>query len=201
MKKLLFFLFAVSLSFGSTVVFAQKLESGTFSALKGQSLVNLQYDYSNLVVGKKAEKEYVESKVAEMNKKKSGSGDAWLEAWNKDRSGRYQPAFEKNLNGTIDAIGVKAQENAEATYTLIVRTVNIEPGFQSGVGVSKPAYIDLEVSLVETAAMDKVLGKIVYDNCQSVNMMGYDFDTGARIQSCYDRAGGGIGKAIIKSTK
>ena len=33
-------------------IFAQKLKSGSFSALKGQTEVNLQYDYSNMAVGK-----------------------------------------------------------------------------------------------------------------------------------------------------
>jgi hypothetical protein len=34
---------------------------------------------------------------------------------------------------------------------------------------------------------------------QSVNMMGYDFDTGARIQSCYDRAGDWMGSFLLKN--
>lgn len=57
----------------------------------------------------------------------------------------------------------------------------------------------MTLDLVETANPGSILGHIVYDKVPSVNMMGYDFDTGTRIQSCYDRAGGNIGKLICKS--
>jgi hypothetical protein len=183
-------------------VFSQKLKSGSFSDLKGQSELNLQYDYSNLKVGKKAEADYVKEGIEERNKKKEGSGEVWAQAWVNDRDTRYEPMFEKNINGSIGKCGLTAKENAtNAKYTLIIRITFIEPGFQSGVGVSKPAYINILADLVETANPGTVLGTIDYPKIESVNMMGYDFDTGSRIQSCFDRGGDGLGKAICKMLK
>jgi hypothetical protein len=33
----------------------------------------------------------------------------------------------------------------------------------------------------------------------SINMMGYDYDTGGRIQSAYDRAGDHLGAFLVKN--
>jgi hypothetical protein len=57
----------------------------------------------------------------------------------------------------------------------------------------------VEVLLVETAAKDKPLAVIEMPKLQSINMMGYDYDTGGRIQSCYDRAGEYLGKFLGKN--
>jgi hypothetical protein len=181
--------------------FGQKLKSGDFKALKGQTTVNLKYDYSNMAVGKyKSADEYLADGIADRNKKKPGSGDEWAAKWKADRTEQFQPAFERELNDELKGYGLVAKENAtDATYTLIISTTFLEPGFQSGMGVSKAATINLVVDLVETAAMDKVLAKIVYDKVPSANMMGYDYDAGKRIESCYDRAGGNIGNVIEKN--
>ena len=64
-----------SLILFSTELPAQcKLKSGDVKKLKGQTSINLIYDYSNMAVGKfKNEQDYVKSKVEEMNKKKAGT--------------------------------------------------------------------------------------------------------------------------------
>ncbi len=199
MKRIvLMLLVGVFITIGGSL-FAQKLKSGSFGALKGQTAVNLQYDYSNMVVGKfKKESDYINKRVADMNKKEAGSGDTWAKAWVNDRSARFQPMFETNFNGTADKCGISGQEGADAAYTLIIKTIFTEPGFNVGV-TRKNAYINMIVNLVETSNPDKILGSCEYKNIQSVNMMGYDFDTGGRIQSCYDRAGDNVGKFICKS--
>jgi hypothetical protein len=202
MKKLTLILLTGFFFLAAGDIFAQKITSGSFAALKGQSVVNIQYDYSNLMIGKKTEKEYIEKGTIDRNKKKEGSGDAWAESWENDKTSRLQPTFERNLNGAISAINLDAKEDAtDAKYTLIVHLTFIEPGFQSGVGPAKSATINLEVNLVETANPATILGTIVYDKIPSANMMGYDFDTGSRIESCFDRAGGNIGRVIVKAAK
>ena len=200
MKRVTVLLMIVFLAMGAGKLFAQKLESGSLADLKGQSVINIQYDYSDLMVGKKTEKEYVDDGIEQRNKKKPGSGDEWAKAWVNDRATRYQPTFEKNFNGVTDKAGITGKEGAsDAKYTFIIHTTFVEPGFQSGVGPSKPAYINLVIKLVETADPSKVLATIKYDKVPSANMMGYDFDTGARIQSCFDRAGGNVGALIVKN--
>ncbi|MFH1297541.1 MAG: hypothetical protein ABIJ04_09745 [Bacteroidota bacterium] len=200
MKKIVLMLLAgVFITTGGSL-FAQKLKSGSFSALKGQTVVNLQYDYSDMAVGKfKKEADYIAKRTNDMNKKEDGSGDDWANAWVNDRSARFHPMFEKNFNGNTDKCGIEGKEGAtDAKYTLIVHTVFTEPGFNVGV-TRKNAYINMVVDLVETANPGNVLGSCEYKNIQSVNMMGYDFDTGGRIQSCYDRAGDKIGNFVCKN--
>jgi len=171
--------------------------------LKGQSLVNIQYDYSKMKVGKyENEEAYIADGTADRNKKKAGSGDEWATKWRTDKEERFQPMFEKNFNGKINDCGLAGKPNAtDAPYTIIVRVTGLEQGFQSGVGVSKPAYINLVVEIVDSKAPDKALAVIEYPKCQSVNMMGYDYDTGSRVMSCFDRAGDDIGKLICKNLK
>jgi hypothetical protein len=181
-------------------IFAQKLKSGDVSMLKGQTILNLQYDYSNMAVGKyKNEKEYVANRTEDMNKKQPGSGDQWAASWVNDRKERFQPMFEKNFNAKLEDAGVTAKENTpDAKYTLVLHTVFTEPGFNVGV-TRKNAYIDMMVDVVETASPDKILASIEMKGLQSVFMMGYDYDTGGRIQSCYDRAGDYLGKFLVKN--
>ncbi|HNX87264.1 MAG TPA: hypothetical protein PKN12_10075 [Bacteroidales bacterium] len=200
MKKYNVFILAAVFILSASNLFAQKIKSGDVTVLKGQTLINLRYDYSDMAVGKyKSESDYVANRTQDMNKKQSGSGDQWAQSWVNDRAARFQPMFEKNFNGKLEEVGVTAKEGAsDAKYTLILRTVFTEPGFNVGV-TRRNAYIDVMVDLVETAQPDKVIATIEMKGLQSVNMMGYDFDTGGRIQSCYDRAGDNLGKFLVKN--
>jgi len=189
-----------ALFLASGAMFGQKLKSGDVKILKGQTTINLQYDYANMAVGKyESEQEYVENRKADMNKKKPGTGDQWAESWTNDRQARFHPMFEKNFNAKLADVGVVAREGAtDAKYTLIIHTTFVEPGFNVGV-TRKNAYINIEVVLVETATRENSLAVIELPKLQSVNMMGYDYDTGGRIQSCYDRAGDDLGKFLVKN--
>lgn len=200
MKKAGIIILLLAFAFSANLGFGQKLESGSVAVLKGQTTLNLEYDYSDMAVGKyKVESEYVANRQADMNEKKPGTGDTWALAWVNDRTARFQPMFEKNLNEKLEDVKVVAKENnPDAKYTLIIHTVFTEPGFNVGV-TRKNAYINVEVTLVETAAKDKPLAVISMNKLNSINMMGYDYDTGGRIQSCYDRGGEYLGKFLVKN--
>jgi hypothetical protein len=179
---------------------AQKLKSGELAILKGQSVVNVQYDYSQMKVGKKNADDYVKDGIEDRNKKKPGSGDEWAVKWKSDRTERFQPTFEKNFNDKTSDLGMTIKPGASDTkYTLIVKVTHFEPGFQTGVGPSKAASLNMVIDVVETAAPDKVLAVVEYNKIPSKNMMGYDFDTGSRVQSCFDRAGDDYGKFFVKN--
>lgn len=186
-------------------IFAQvKLISGDLKVLKGQTEVILSYDYSNMGVGKyKNADDYASAKVAEMNKKKGGSGDAWLEKWKSDRTDRFEPSFRKDFNNEVDSYSLSGKDDSpKAKYTLIIRTTFMEPGFNAAMITSfakKPAYIDVTVDLVETANPGTVLGTVVMKKIESTNMGGYDWDTGGRIESSYERAGEYLGKFLIRN--
>jgi len=179
---------------------AQKLKSGDLKMLKGQSVLNIQYDYSKMMVGKKSADDYVADGIVDRNKKKAGSGDEWAIKWKSDRSDRFQPTFERNFNDKTSGAGTTVKEEAtDAKYTLIVRVTFFEPGFQSGVGISKPASLDMIIDVVETSTPVNVLASVEYKKIPSKNMMGYDFDAGSRVQSCFDRAGDDFGKFFYKN--
>ena len=205
MKKVSFAFFMSALMFFSVTMFGQaKLVSGDMKVLKGQSEVILKYDYSNMGVGKyKDADEYATNKVAEMNKKKEGSGDAWLEKWKSDRTDRFEPSFRKDFNGEVDSYNLSGKDDSpNAKYTVIIHTTFTEPGFNATMAIGfakKPAYIDVTINLVETANPGTILGTVEMKKVESKNMGGYDYDTGGRIESCYERAGEYFGKYLIKN--
>jgi hypothetical protein len=195
-------LFAMAIYLVSSVsMFAQcKLTSGDLKVVKGQSLINLQYDYSKMAVGKyKNESDYITHRTTDMNKHKPGSGDEWAGKWVGDRTSRFQPEFERSVNKVLDKFHVMCKENTtDAKYTLIIHTTFTEPGYN--VGISREnAYITVVVDLVETANPSNVIASMLMKKEQSINMMGYDFDTGARIVSCYTRAGEQLAACLIKN--
>jgi hypothetical protein len=168
-----------------------KLESGDLGFFKGQTELKVEYDYQTVSVGKfKIEADYINKKKAEYNEKEPGSGERWEKAWFDDRSERYAPRLEEEMNLQFDKRGVKCKvsQDSEATYTVIFKTTFIEPGFNIGV-TRKNAYIDAEAIFVESANHEKILAKITIENSPGRDAFGYDFDTGLRIQEAYAKAG------------
>jgi hypothetical protein len=202
MKKIGTILLLVGFMLPGIAIFAQcKKVSGDVSALKGQTVINLKYDYSKMAVGKyKTETEYMTHRVNDMNKKKEGDGDRWAIAYKADRTEKFQPSFEKSLNASLAKYKVTCKADAaDAKYTLVVRTTFMEPGYNVGV-TRQNAYIKVEVDLVETANPAVVIASLLMKKEDSINMMGYDFDTGSRVQSAYDRAGGHLGSFLAKNS-
>ena len=201
MKKLSFILLIGAFMFPGGRIFSQcKQVSGDVSILKGQTILNLQYDYSKMAIGKfKNEQDYVAHRSEDMNKKKPGDGDRWIEAWKNDRTSRFQPMFEKNVNERLAKFNVICKQNAtDARFTLIIRTMFTEPGWNVGI-TRQNAWIKLQIDVVETANPGKVLASMEMKKEDSIYMGGYDFDTGGRIQSAYDRAGEHLGAFLVKN--
>jgi hypothetical protein len=197
-------LMSIFMLFSMNLFSQAKLVSGDVKVLKGQTEVILSYDYSNMGVGKyKNADDYASDKVAEMNKKKDGTGDAWLEKWKSDRTERFQPSFRKDFNNEVDSYNLSGKDDSpSAKYTFIIRTTFMEPGFNVSMVTSfakKPAYIDVIVDLVETANPGTVLASVEMKKIQSKSMGGYDYDTGGRVESCYERAGEYLGKFLVKN--
>ncbi len=99
--KILKTVLAALIVLGVTAVQAQKIKvtKGDLGFLKGQTEVLVEYDYSNMAVGKfDKEEDYLAKKVAEYNEKNPGTGDEWAEKWEADREGRFHPMFEELLN-------------------------------------------------------------------------------------------------------
>jgi hypothetical protein len=180
---------------------AQKWSEGKdLSYLKGQKEVAFQFVYDNLTVGKKGktETDYVAEKVADNNKKEAGKGDAWAKAWVDARQKTYEPKFEELFNKTGGDKISGNRKNTTAKYTVIIRTLRIEPGYNIGV-MKQAAFCDFEITIVETANPTKVLSKGVLLNQPGSQVMGYDYDVASRVQECYAKGGKTLGKTLGKA--
>lgn len=181
--------------------FAQKvsLTKGDFTPLKGQKFINIKYDYSNVSVGDfKKEQDYIDAKVAEYNKKEAGKGDSWKTAWFNDRPTRFEPKFEELINEYLGRVNVAvSQNNKEAEYTIIVRLLFVEPGYNVYFS-RKPAMINTEIDLVKTSNPSVVLGTLSAKNMPGSTYGGYDFDTGVRIAESFAKCGKEVGYFLIK---
>ena len=172
-----------------------KLFSGNASILKGEKEICLKYDYSDMKVGGKTEEAYIDEKVKEKNKKEPGSGEKFKEEWFKNRTEKYQPKFEDLLNKYIADGGVSVGEKyTSAKYTIILKTTFTEPGFNIGIK-SKPALINVEILIVETADNTIVKSKLTMDKVPGTPV----YDTGLRITEAYAKCGKSLGAYLKKN--
>jgi len=191
MKRIANFLIAVL--FLSIQANAQKVKntSGDADVLKSESSINIEFTYDNISVGKyKVEQEYIKAKTEEYNKKEPGKGDSWAASWKNDREARYEPKFIELFKLTSGMSIV-----TDAKYTMIVKTISIEPGWNIGIS-RKNAEIDLEIWIVETANKSNKLASFTINNVPGGTAFGYDFDTGLRISEAYAKAGKSLGKSL-----
>ncbi len=201
MKKLLFIGTAIMLA--TVVANAQKIKikSGSLDPIKNEKVINIKYDYSDMRVGKfDKEEDYVNKKVTEYNEKEKGKGDLWKKKWIRDREERFEPKFEQLINKYLDKTGISVEESEDAKYTFILKTTFTEPGFNVYVH-RKPALIDVELTIVETANPDNVIAVIESKKNTGTSMGMDDYDTGARIREAYAKCGKELGKYISKKLK
>jgi hypothetical protein len=201
MKNL--FLFALVLFVISELgLSAQKLtlKSGSFDFLKGQQTILATFDYGKLSVGKfDKEDDYIVQKAADYNKDEAGKGDKWKEAWFNDRPNRYEPKFEELFNRDMAAKNIKCSRSAnDAIYEMNIHTTFIEPGFNVGI-TRKPANINATITFREKSS-GKEMAVVTVQNCPGRDAMGFDYDTGYRIEEAYAKLGkslaGFIGKKL-----
>lgn len=196
-----FFVYCLVLVAGVSIANAQKivLKSGSFKEIKSEKFFNIQYDYSDMGVGKFDEEEdYIKKKVADYNEKEAGRGAEWREAWISDRDSRFHPKFEELLNKYLDEKGVfVGEENKDAKYTMVLKTTFTEPGYNVYVS-KKPAKINVILSIVESANPENVVVSIISKNNPGRSMGMNDFDTGERIEEAYAKCGKELGKWIVK---
>ncbi len=202
MKKLKTHLFLAGMVFLSvSPLLAQKIElkSGSLEFLKGQTALNVEYNYDGLTVGKITEQAYIEKNIAEYNSKEAGKGDKWLQAWKSNRETRFEPKFEELLNKQFSErkIDLKPGKNPEARFTLVLKTINLEPGWNAAV-MRAPAVISTEAGFYETKDRSKQLAVITILKAPGRDAMGYDFDVGYRLQEGYAKTGKELGAFLAK---
>jgi hypothetical protein len=179
-------------------LFAQKIkvQSGKLSALNGIKKIKIEYDYSDLGVGKfDKEEDYIAKRVSEMNENEAGTGDTWKENWFKDREERYEPKFEELFAKYTEPI--ESGKDIESKIIMNVHTIFIEPGFNVGI-TRRPSLINQIITITKE---EKELVVISMDKCPGSDVMGADFDTGWRISEAYAKAGKSFGKYLKKYMK
>ena len=171
------------------------LVQGDLKPLNDQSSLNLEFTYDGMTVGEEglSEADYIKRKKEDYDKKEPGRGDRWEESWIADRNNRFEPKF-KELFEKYAKKGV----NANSKYTLIFHTTRTEPGWLATGLIRKSARIDGEVFVVETANRQNVIAQLSVINARGAGAMGYDYDTGLRIQEAYSKSGKEIAKLIVK---
>jgi hypothetical protein len=198
MKKLFIVLLIPMLASGF-ILNAQKIivEKGSAGAVKGQKML-ATFDYSNMAVGKfDKEDDYIAKKTDDYNKDEAGKGDKWAVSWKADREKRYEAKFEELFNKYGEKAGVSAFRSAtDAKFEVNIHTIFTEPGFNIGV-MRKPAYIDATVTFKDLASGQEV-AVLKVDNCPGMDAMGYDFDTGVRIEESYAKLGKALAAYIAK---
>lgn len=186
--------------FFSAAVFGQKIKvlKGDVTTFKGKDVVNIEYDYSNMSVGKfKNEEDYVAKKVKEYNEDEPGRGDKWAQAWVDDRGNRFEPKFEELFNKYASGKtgGVALEKFGDNEYTLTFKTTFTEPGFNIGV-MKKPASINGELILTDSDG--KELVKMGAYGCPGSQFGGFDFDSGTRIAESYAKCAKSLASYIVK---
>jgi len=178
--------------------FAQKIKllEGDLTPLKGQTSVKTEFQYEMSVGKFDKEEDYIAKKKGELNEKEAGRGDSWEKSWKSDRQDRFEPQFRElfSKHSGISTVG------DNATYTLIFKTIKTEPGFNVGVA-SRPAFIDAEAWIVETSDPTKIIAKISVTKAPGRDVMGFDYETGARLQEAYAKAGKELGGFLKKNVK
>jgi hypothetical protein len=181
---------------GST--FAQKIKvtSGNLQDLKGVEKMKIVYDYSNLAVGKFTdEKDYIAKKMADAEKDKPGSGEAWKAKWYNDRPTKYEPKFEELFSRYAEKI--KSGKDIESDVVMTVHTTFIEPGYN--VYVSR-ASASINFTVTFTKGGNEI-ATVTLTKTPGGDVFGYDFDAALRISEGYAKAGKSLGAYITKATK
>lgn len=202
MKKLLLSLF-LSLSL---ISFAQKMKfiKGELSFLKGQSQVNVVFDYSDLKLTKDnlAEKTFVDNKAKALNQKVEGNGEAWEKQWNVAKEGIWNPAFITKANLFLEKLDtpLKFKENIESDYTLMVKVVWIYSGWDAAV-MKQPSKVSTKLLFMDSKT------KTVLTEIDSKEALGGDgnwsnlFNDEARIGEGFGSTGKTLAKIIYNKLR
>ena len=169
-------------------------QEGSIDALRGVTVMNVQYTYDGMTIGKGdvPEREYMDENIDRLNAKRPGKGAAWASDWRRDRTDKFEPQFRTAFQ---DASGIRLDEHDPSRYTLIFKTTHMEAGYNVTIK-RKSSYIDAEVSVVETDHPEHVIYKFRVTNCKGRSFDGYDFAANLRLMASYAVAGEAVGRTL-----
>jgi len=202
MKKLIFSLFLLL----SVMSFAQKMKfiKGDLLFLKGQSQVSVVFDYSELKLTKDnlTEKAFVENKIAALNKKVEGNGEAWEKQWNVAKEGIWNSGFITKLNLLLQKLDtpLKFREDIDSQYTLVVKVLWMYSGWDAAV-MKQPSKVSMKLLFVDSKTKE-VLTEI--DSKEALGGNGNWsnlFNDEARIGEAFESTGKTLAKILYNKLK
>ena len=201
MKKQLLFILAfvcTALVYGQKV----KITEGSYSALKGISTYNLEFDYSNVMIPKyDSEEDFLKDKMAKRDEKEAGTGEVFRKSWFADRADRYEPKYIESFNKRFGDGEKKVGKNlSDAEYTMKVHSTLIYAGYNVGV-VRKNAKIEATVSVYKTGDPSNVLFSANYSKVEGGSFGGMDYNSGYRISEAYAKLAKKVAADIKKKAK
>jgi hypothetical protein len=167
-----------------------RVESGSLAFLKPGGHVNVEYDYSDMKVGRKPKDAVPEQEfVARQNQKQAGRGDSWRLEWI-GRTNQFQLKFQELLNKQFAEGNISLEFGAfkDAKYTLILKTKTILTGSQ-GFAPSPPC-LTADAVFVETNNRTNTVAVVKLVNLPGQGM--WEFD----LREAYAKAGKDLGILI-----
>lgn len=180
-------------AFGQSI----KRTSGNLDVLKSTKSIGVSFTYDNMKVGKLDEERYVQEKISDYNKKKSGSGEAWHKEWLADRSERFEPKFIELFSKYLGEKGISANLG-EGNILMKVNVDFIEPGFNVGVA-RRNASIDF--TCIITNSEGKEIAAIIVKESSANSFGGNDYDVGYRVQESFAKGGRELAKFMLKDAR
>jgi len=184
MRKVLGALVLVLMAVG---VFAQspKYITGNWSALKGQTSVEFEFTYNNLMVGKKTEAEYLSEKE-----------EKFVESWKEDRPNRHEPKFEELFNKYVEGKGLKGGRTLnESKYKVLIHIPWLAPGWYAGIS-SAPSEVTFEFTLIDKENNNAEVAKMTIERVPGNSVAGMDM--GERLKESYAKSGKIFGNYLFK---
>jgi hypothetical protein len=196
MRKIILLMLSIVFCIASAQ--AQKLKEGSLDFLKGETKLNISFDYTELKVDGKAEKEFVEHNVERMNIEEPESGDIWKAEWdNSFRIKIFHPGFIKETNRELFDNDRKLRIGTfdDANYQAIVKVFEIIPGKNAGPFSDDP-NVNVEVVFTKIDN-NEVLAKILIKKSLGKPFSNFE----GRIGSAYENVGENFGKFLAKKLK
>lgn len=176
-----------------------KVESGDFSFLKGQTELKVVMDYSKATFYKEKmnEEKYIAERKKEIGDNKGkNEAEKWAADWEHSKKNTFVDKFLASMNKNMN---IKASEDVDSKYTLIVETIWIYPGWFAAV-MKQPAKVTTRLKFVETANPSNVLLVINSKDAPGDNYIGVA-NNNDRIAEGYAKTGKSLARLINRRTK
>ncbi|MDR1552113.1 MAG: hypothetical protein LBS69_01455 [Prevotellaceae bacterium] len=156
--------------------------------LKGQTVINVVFDYSNTVFDGDSQEEYYEDKSAK-----------WIKEWEGNRRETNDSYLLDNINDELEKINIQFGDYPDAQYTMIIDVVDCDFGAYAG-PFSVPAKLKCTFNIVETGTSDVLSTITLKESQNSFSVIGtpIDFD---RMYLAFGEVGEELGEKLFKILK